>query len=239
MSENLRVIRFAIIVCLICSLMVSAAAVGLRDRQEANLLLDKRKNILKAVGLLTPGMTESAVNQTYDDSIVGLVINPDGTVVEGRDPADVDPEKEPDLMFVYERVDDGNVTAYTIPVSGKGLWSTLYGYLALDSDLNTVKGLTFYQHGETPGLGGEIEKPWFQENFVGKKILGEDGSLRSVSVVKGSAADKYHDPKELEHYVDGISGATITSKGVTALLHKDLELYEPYFSKLRSSGGKA
>ena len=164
MSENLRVIRFAIIVCLICSLMVSAAAVGLRDRQEANLLLDKRKNILKAVGLLTPGMTESAVNQTYDDSIVGLVINPDGTVVEGRDPADVDPEKEPDLMFVYERVDDGNVTAYTIPVSGKGLWSTLYGYLALDSDLNTVKGLTFYQHGETPGLGGEIEKPWFQEN---------------------------------------------------------------------------
>jgi Na+-transporting NADH:ubiquinone oxidoreductase subunit C len=232
----MRVLRFAIIICLACSLVVSAAAVGLRDRQEANLLLDKRKNILKSVNLFQPGMTEEEVNRVYADNMVGLVLTPDGKVLEGRDPADVDPDREPDLLLLYERVEDGEVTGYTFPVQGKGLWSTLYGYFALEADLNKVKGLTFYQHGETPGLGGEIEKDWFLDQFVGKEVRDEDGTLTSVTVVKGKAADKYSDPEELIHAVDGISGATITSNGVTALLRKALDTYEPYFSQLRSGG---
>ena len=238
MSENLRAIRFAVIVCLLCSLFVSSAAIGLRSRQEANLLLDMRKNILKSVGLYEDGMSESAVNGTYDEQMVGLVLKPDGTVVEGRDPADVDADKEPDLMFLYERVSDGEVIAYTFPVSGKGLWSTMYGYLALEADLNTVKGLTFYKHGETPGLGGEIEKSWFQENFVGKKTRAEDGTLRSVDVVKVKAADRYKDPEDLAHAVDGLSGATITADGVSDLLEAGLRQYEPFFETLRTPGGK-
>ena len=128
------------------------------------------------------------------------------------------------------------MTAYAFPIVGKGLWSTLYGYFALEGDLNTVRGITFYKHGETPGLGGEISKPWFQENFAGKRILDDDGSLVSVSVVKGFAADQYSDPGDLEHHVDGISGATITARGVSAMVKEALEQYEPYFSSIRSQG---
>jgi Na+-transporting NADH:ubiquinone oxidoreductase subunit C len=231
--SDFRVFRFAIIICLACSLLVSGAAIGLRDRQEANLVLDMRKNILKSVGLMEPDLTQDQVNSIYDQRIVGLVLREDGSVVEGRNPSDVDPAREPELMTVFQRVDDGEVTAYTLPIEGKGLWSTLYGYLALDADLDTVRGITFYKHGETPGLGGEIEKDWFQENFVGKKIR-EGDEIVSVTVVKGHAADKYPDPEQLEHHVDGISGATITSQGVTRMLKSGLERYQPYFERVRN-----
>lgn len=234
MSENAKALRFAIIVCLVCSVLVSGAALGLRDRQEANLRVDIQKNILKSVGLVDPTFTPEQIVSTYEKRISGIVLTTDGTVIEGRKPDDVDPEKEPQLLRLYERVDDGNVVAYTFPIVGKGLWSTLYGYFALESDLNTVKGITFYQQGETPGLGAEIEKPWFQENFVGKKILAGDGTIESVKVVKGKAAEVH--PNDTEHYVDGISGATITSKGVTEMIGRTIRQYEPYFAKLRGQG---
>jgi Na+-transporting NADH:ubiquinone oxidoreductase subunit C len=232
-SENLRVLRFAVIICLACSLMVSAAAIGLRDRQEANLQLDIQKNILKSVDLYDAAHTREEVGRTFQENLVGLVLTPAGEVLEGRTPSDVDPDSEPDLLPLYEVRQDGQVAAYTFPIVGKGLWSTLYGYFALESDLDTVKGITFYQHGETPGLGGEIEKEWFQQNFIGKKILTDDGGIMSVSVVKGTAADRYPEPGDLQHYVDGISGATITSKGVSEMVARTLRAYEPYFSKVR------
>lgn len=234
MSENAKVLRFAIIVCLVCSVLISAAAIGLRDRQEANLQRDIQKNILKSVGLVDPSSTPEQIGATYAERISGIVLTPDGTVIEGRKPDDVDPEKEPELLRLYQRVDDGQVVAYSFPIVGKGLWSTLYGYFALESDLNTVKGITFYKQGETPGLGAEIEKPWFQDNFVGKKILAEDGSIASVKVVKGKAADVH--PNDTEHYVDGISGATITATGVTEMVGRTIRQYEPYFAKLRGQG---
>lgn len=234
--SNFKVIRFAVIVCLACSVCLSAAAIGLRERQEANLVFDMRRNILKSVDLYQAGMGENEVNDAYERQIVGLVLNPDGTVIEGKDPSTVNVEEEPDLLPIYERIEDGQVTAYTFPVSGKGLWSTLYGYFALDSDLNTVRGITFYKHGETPGLGGEIDKAWFQQNFVGKKVRNDAGDIVSVTVVKGHATDRHSDPEELTHYVDGISGATMTANGVTALIRKGLERYEPYFERLRDAG---
>lgn len=237
MSGNMAVIRFALIICLACSLLVSGAAIGLRDRQEENRRLDIKKNILKSVGLLEEGMSAERVAGVYDENIVGLVLNPDGSVQEGRSTKDVDPDKEPELMTIYQRVDDGKVTAYTFPIEGRGLWSTLYGYLAVDADLNTVRGITFYDHGETPGLGGEISMPWFQENFVGKKLHGADGEFKSVTVVKGAAADKYKEP-ELSHYVDGISGATITANGVTAMVAAGYRQYEGYFDSVRGPQGR-
>jgi Na+-transporting NADH:ubiquinone oxidoreductase subunit C len=231
---DLRVLRFAVIVCLACSVLVSAAAVGLRDRQEANKAFDMRKNILKSVDLLPETPTPEAVNRLFDERMRGLVLDPSGQIVEGRTPDSVDPDAEPDLLPLYERLDaDGDIEAYTLPISGKGLWSTIYGYFALEPDLNTVRGITFYQHGETPGLGGEIEKPWFTQNFVGKKILGPDGEVESVTVVKGKAADKH--PEDRDHYVDGISGATITGQGVSDFLKADLLRYEPYFSRIRAA----
>jgi Na+-transporting NADH:ubiquinone oxidoreductase subunit C len=109
----------------------------------------------------------------------------------------------------------------------------LYGYLALEADATTVRGITFYKHGETPGLGGEIEKEWFLGNFKGKKIFSVTAKkLTPIVVVKGKAADMYKG-EELEHSVDGITAATITGSGVTELLDNALKAYEPYFSKLR------
>ena len=125
-----------------------------------------------------------------------------------------------------------NPEAFIIPISGKGLWSTLFGYFALEMDLNTVIGITFYKHGETPGLGGEVEKKWFQNNFVGKKIFDKTGNLVSINVVKGKVNDVYFG-RDLEHGVDGISGATITSQGVSYFLKRDLLKYDLYFKNNR------
>ena len=127
----------------------------------------------------------------------------------------------------------GQASVYAIPVHGKGLWSTLYGYLALESDLDTIKGMTFYKQGETAGLGAEIAQPWFQENFVGKKIF--DGEvLRSIEVVKGKVEQLIADPDDQVYAVDGISGASITGRGVADLLKEKLSIYEPYIKRVRA-----
>ena len=121
---------------------------------------------------------------------------------------------------------DNSRKAIVLPISGKGLWSTLFGYFAIDSnDYSTVKGITFYKHKETPGLGGEVSKKWFQENFIGKEIY-KDNVLHSVKVAKAGYADK-----EDLYEVDGISGATITSNGVSDFLKRDLKRYEKYFMR--------
>lgn len=110
------------------------------------------------------------------------------------------------------------------------MWSTLYGYLALESDGKTVKGITFYKHGETPGLGGEVEKKWFTNNYKQKKIVDENGVLVSIQAMKGkadpSSADFYHE-------VDGVSGATMTTKGLNLFLKENLQNYDSYFQQIR------
>ncbi len=125
-------------------------------------------------------------------------------------------------------VQDGKVESYVLPISGKGLWSTLYGYLALEADKNTVRGITFYKHGETPGLGGEVENTEWTAQWHGKTIRDEAGKLTSVTVKKGKV-----DPavaREKAHYVDGLSGATITSNGVTKFVAADLAAFSGYLS---------
>ncbi len=143
------------------------------------------------------------------------------------------PESErAEFVEIYHGLDeDKNVSAWCIPISGYGLWSWLYGFLALESDLNTVRGITFYQHGETAGLGGEVDNIKWQRSWQGKTILDEQGQLVSVVVKKGIVNDAI--PAEKKHMVDGLAGATITSNGVTNFLVSDLETYEPYFKKLR------
>ena len=111
------------------------------------------------------------------------------------------------------------------------MWSTLYGYLAVEPDGKTVKGITFYKHKETAGLGGEVEKPWFQNNFVGKQFIDDEGNLISIQVIKGKVSD---DDPQSYHKVDGISGATITGRGLNQFLKEDLKKYEPFFKKIRN-----
>ena len=114
---------------------------------------------------------------------------------------------------------------FIIPISGKGLWSTLFGFIAIGKDGNTVKGITFYKHKETPGLGGEVDKKWFQDNFIDKKIF-QDDNLISVRVVKGKVETLPE--SQWPHAVDGITGATITSKGLSDFLLRDLRRYEKF-----------
>lgn len=137
------------------------------------------------------------------------------------------------IKVVYLYKPEGEVKYYIIPIEGNGLWGMMYGYLALKTDLNTVAGIRFYKHIETPGLGAELAKPSHNEKWVGKEILDEQGNLVSVKVAKGDAEQTH--AKELEHYVDGISGATLTAKGINEFLLDDLQTYEPYFKTRRQT----
>lgn len=227
----------ALVLCLACSAVVSIAAVALKPAQEKNKALDKKKNILLAAGLCEKGSSADEVNTIYEESIVEHLVDIDtGEVVDPEasdlpiDPATYDAKKaanDPDLQEpvtdgalpgianrepfaeVYEIVSDGKTEGYILPIYGKGLWSTLYGFIAVGADKESVKGITYYSHAETPGLGGEVDNPNWKASWEGKKIYEEDGEV-GLGVVKGVATDEYG--------IDGLSGATITSKGVDQMI---------------------
>ena len=154
---------------------------------------------------------------TYNRKL-SILANREGKKVEEYDPGYK-------ILFAYKPAE--TVEAYILPIEGYGLWDMMYGYLALAPDLNTIKGVRFYSHKETPGLGGEAEKPWFTNQYVDKKILDASGKLVSIKVAKGKAANDYE--------VDGMSGATITGNGITDFMLDDLTKYEPYFKTLRAN----
>jgi Na+-transporting NADH:ubiquinone oxidoreductase subunit C len=225
---------FAAIVTVTCSILLTSAATLLKSRQQENIALDMRKNIVEVAGIVDEKqeLKRAQILKLYDDYIKSNVINLSGEVVPEKNATDLNSKKDRDLLPVYYSNKNDEIIAYIIPISGKGLWSTIYGYLSLEPDAVTVKGITFYQHGETPGLGGEIEKDWFKNNFVGKKIVSPEGKLVSVTVVKGKVEEKISED-EAYHYVDGISGSTLTGNGLTKFLREKLTIYEPYFSKVR------
>lgn len=226
---------FAVIVCVISGILLSAVSEGLRTQRELNEELDVKKNILKAVALkdpITPKMKGPDVLKVYGSKIEELVVDAQGNVVDGKTPKQLK-EKDKDLFPLYLYKEDGQLMAYAFPVVGQGLWSTLYGYLAVEADATTIRGITFYKHGETPGLGGEIEKEWFQNNFKGKTIYAvKEHRLTPIVVVKGKAADVVS-AQELSYHVDGITAATLTGKGVTDLMARWIAVYDAYLSKLR------
>jgi len=232
--------RFAAMVTIVCSVLLASAATLLKPLQEQNERTDIQKNILASVGIVPQegeSFTKDKVADMYKKNIRELVINKAGSFIEGKTPADLDLKKLGDELPIYKHEVEGECQAYVIPISGKGLWSTIYGYLALDTDGATVKGITFYKHGETPGLGGEIDKTWFTDNFRGKRIVDDAGNLVSISVVKGKVKGLIPD-EEAYHYVDGISGSTLTGRGVQEFLKADLKKYDPFFKSLRKTGGE-
>jgi Na+-transporting NADH:ubiquinone oxidoreductase subunit C len=232
-----RVLTFAAAVCVTCSLLLSGAAALLRDRQDYNVELDRKTNVLKAFGVDVVDdhgkrtVTGAEVERYFVDHIREVVVDPEsGQVLEGVTSADLTKEerKQKTKLPLYIWTEEGQTTKYAFPISGYGLWSTIYGYMALDRDLVTIIGVTFYDHGETPGLGGEVSAAWFQEQFAGKKVRQEQ-----FEVVKGGVETKY--PNGCDHCVDGIAAATITGNGVQAFLNKDLQRYEAYFQSIRGS----
>ena len=227
MRNNSYTLIFTSCVTIVLGIIIAITADNLRERQEINEELDIKKNILYALGYkqnIDNPWTNKIVESLYNNSINEIYIDRKGAVYQKQE----DIEKNP--LKIYQRMDNGLITGYAIPIEGKGLWGTMYGYFAIEPDAVTVKGITFYRHKETPGLGGEVDKDWFKNNFIGKRLVDNDGKLVSIEVIKGFVSDK--DP-EAYRKVDGISGATITGKGVTNFLKKDLDKYEPYFKKIR------
>ena len=232
MHKNSYVFFFAAVVTISCSILLAAAANLLKDRQQENIALDIQKNILASAGLGSSEMERQEILKLYNEYIRSMVVDRSGKEITDKKVEQLDPKTDVDLLPLYYAEENGKILAYIVPISGKGLWSTIYGYLALEKDLNTVKGITFYQHGETPGLGGEIEKEWFSDNFKGKKIISTDGKLASITVLKGKVQGRIPD-NQVDHYVDGISGSTLTGNGLTQFLKEDLKTYEPYFNFIR------
>ncbi|PID40258.1 MAG: NADH:ubiquinone oxidoreductase subunit C [Proteobacteria bacterium] len=227
MSDQIKSIAFSALVALVCGLLLTSAATGLKERKLRNIAVDRQKNILKAVGLVDAEkmVTEDDIERLYAENIrcYGL----DGT---GRIQTDAsDPDRLPICFYIQE----GGPAAYILPVNSRGLWGKIRGYMAIEKDGRTVAGFSVYSHNETPGLGGEIEKPWFQKNFIGKQIVDAQGAFSAVGIAKGQSAEVIAADKQT-NYVDGISGATLTGKYLTGGLKQVLTEYEVLSRQFRA-----
>ncbi len=217
MSEKRRALKFAAVMCITSCLLLTGAFSMLKERQDKNIETDKEKNILKSVGLIKTDVSYSSemINSLFKKNIKKVWITPSGKIIYKN-------MDNLNLLTIYIYLKNDIIESYVIPIDTKGLWGKILGYLAINNDGSTISGFTVYSHAETPGLGGEIERKWFQDNFVGKKIVNKDNNFVSISVAKG-VTGSYSDEKK-KNYVDGISGATLTgkylSKGLKATLYK-------------------
>jgi Na+-transporting NADH:ubiquinone oxidoreductase subunit C len=244
----------AVLVCLICGVFVAAAAVGLRPVQDQNRVLDKRLNILQAAGLYEAGMDVEAAFERIERRFVDLesgeyvempdnydqrkaAKNPNASTALKGDEDIASIRRRPNVAEVYLSVDDGgDVQVIILPISGYGLWSTLHGFVALQADVNTVAGLGFYEHAETPGLGGEVDNPRWKGQWPGKQLFNDSGEL-AIEVIKGTV-DTSSD--KAVHQVDGLAGATLTTKGVDNLVQFWLgeNGFGPYLARLRADAAE-
>ena len=254
--SNAYIIGFATAVCLVCSIVVSTSAVGLRARQDRNKVLDRQTQVLVVAGLLEPGQSSSPeeIEQLFQSNIVSRVVDlASGEYDDEVDAAAYDQRKAtrdpalseaapanragltrlPEKALVYQRLENDQIRSLILPVEGKGLWSTLYGYLALGPDTTTIEGITFYEHGETPGLGGEVDNPSWKALWVGRQAYDENWEP-VIEVMKGVAGSVDEDP----YRVDGLSGSTLTARGVTNLVRFWLgeNGFDPYLENLRGEG---
>ena len=249
-------VLFAAAVSVACAALVAAAAVSLRERQEANARAYQQKNVLLAADLATPdeSLSDTEVIRRFEERVVVRAIDLKTGELLPEDKLDLrtydarkarnDPQlsrtappnearvsRLPTYQTVYlVKGTHAGVEQVVLPIEGMGMWGMIYGFLALDRDGNTVRGLTFYEQKETPGLGGEISNPRWQALWVGRKAYDSNWEPR-LTVIKGRAGPPEQDPNK----VDGLSGATITSNGVSRLVRFWLSRdgYAPYLERLR------
>lgn len=234
-------------VSLVCSVIVAGAAVGLKPTQNEQKALDKQKNILSVAGLLEKN---TDIRKVYSERIESRIVDlSTGDYVDGvsnfdmraaaKDPAQsirINPEEDfaglkrrakyAEVYLVKDN--EGKVSQIVLPMHGTGLWSVMYGFVAVQPDGNTINGITYYDQGETAGLGGEIANPLWQKGFVGKKLYNEQGNV-AIRVGKGASADATHG-------VDGLSGATMTTKGVQGSFNYWFSQngFGPYLAKIKA-----
>lgn len=243
-------ILIVVLVSLVCSIIVATAAVGLKPTQNEQKLLDKQKNILSVAGLLPAKAKGAEIKDLYakniEPKIVDLAtgdyvnnITNFNARVAAKDPAEsiaINPADDKAGIKVRAKYAEvylvkdvqGKTSQIVLPIYGTGLWSVMYGFVSVAPDANTIKGITYYEQGETAGLGGEIANPNWQKHFVGKKLFNAQDQV-AIKIGKGASADK-------EHGIDGLSGATLTTKGVQGSFdywfgHNG---FGPYLDKLRA-----
>ena len=249
-NDSIKKTLFVVIaLSLVCSIIVSTAAVVLKPKQQANAVLDQQTKILEVAGIELAGNIPALYAENIEPRLVdfatGDFVDGDAAAYDQRkaakDPAQsIKLSAEDDIAKIIRRANIGTVylvkdgaetSKVIIPVHGNGLWSMMYAFVAVETDGNTVSGITYYEQGETPGLGGEVENPTWRAQFVGKKLF-DDNHKPAIKVVKGGA------PQGSEHGVDGLSGATLTSVGVQHTF--DFWLGEmgfgPFLAKVRDGG---
>lgn len=236
-QSNSYILLYAAVLTLVCGGLLAFAAEGLKEKQQFNVALEQKKNILATVVTLTEGQD---VNALYAERVNEFVIDADGNIKEGIKPqgvnlvAEYKKPAENRLLPVYELKDERDSTkvSYVIlPVYGYGLWNDIWGFIALESDMTTIKGVKFDHKGETPGLGARIESDAeVQSRYKGKSIYDGD-KLVSVTMMKGEGVDYSND----KHKVDGMSGATLTAKGVNNMLRDYFQSYDKYLRKKKTN----
>lgn len=254
MSSNDSTVKTLVVafsLSIVCAIFVSTAAVLLQPAQEINKALDRKRNILAAAGMLEEG---SSVEEQFSQVSTRVVDLRTGQFVEDMSPQDFDQRKaakdpkastdlsdEEDIANIGRRenfslvyvVEDaaGELEKVILPVRGYGLWSTMYGFIALEQDFNTVAGLGFYEHGETPGLGGEVDNPRWKSAWPGKQVY-RDGDV-ALGLIKGSVDP---DNENATWQIDGLAGATLTARGVTNLVHFWLGKngFKPFLNNLQA-----
>jgi Na+-transporting NADH:ubiquinone oxidoreductase subunit C len=222
------VVLFALVNALVFSVLITSAATMLKQRQLENMALDKKTNLLEAADLVPQDKkpTPEEIKQIYDTHIREVHVDARGRIM------DTITDSSLQLYLIHK---DQKVQGYIVPISTRGLWGKIHGYMAFEQDGETVSGFSVYSHSETPGLGGEIESDWFQKNFKGKKILNASNQLVSVGIAKGKTENL---PEKLQdHYVDGISGATLTGRYLSEGLEETLTKYEPVSIIFRQKKG--
>ena len=245
MLEKIKSIQFVMIVSFVSSLLLAFVAMSLKPSIDKNIILDKKQSILKSIDIDVSNLSSIQLDDMYNSHIQEMVIDKDGNLINNVKLSDIvwiENKSNGSTNYIFKS--DGNTytndflpiyktsnpNGYIIPISGKGLWSTMKGYFAIAEDKNSTLGIVFYEHGETPGLGAEVDKPWFQKQFkidMGKKIFNSENELVSIYINKKKQTNKK------PHEVDGITGATVTSDGVTKFLKRDLERYKNFLIRLR------
>lgn len=235
-DSNSYTFIFSIIMVVVAAGGLAFTATSLKERQEVNIRNEKMQNILSTVGIsVSREMAQShfdkhileqiSLNSRSEDdkSVKAFDINLENEIRK--------PVEEQHFPLYVAQVEDKKY--YIIPLRGQGLWDAIWGYISLEDDLNTVRGVVFDHKGETAGLGGDINQPWFQDRFAKETIFDKDGNFIGVKVTKGNNDPKGED--KTDHEVDAISGATITSNGVSNMIAERLSHYVDYIKKMRSA----
>lgn len=236
-QSNTYVLIYTIGLTIVCGLALSLTAMGLKEKQQKNIELEKKYNILSVAMKVDEGVN---VEELYDKRVRSYVIDYNGNKVEGVSASSIiivsEYKKDPTSrqLPVYEILSETNpdkVESYVLPMYGFGLWDNIWGFVALKEDLETIVGVNFDHKAETPGLGARITTQEIQERYIGKKIYNEDKTLVGVQMMKGEG-NNYDDQP---HKVDGMSGATITGKGLSDMIVDFLASYDSFIKNKRNS----